>query len=1350
MAQSKDQLSGKMARGGINDGFLGPVYQLKLVEEFACVATFSDFDFRLTTEDSIGGKFDDLIMQINACPKDQGPFPRFRLLQAKLKSSQKPLELFSLLHQRDFDLHKYFSSFLEIRGNFTNIQDLIIATSNTFQNIDGAQCASHKDHLVHKIKFIRIDEPDLFLGQIGVRYRLNSERNCKDGESTFQALKNFFISKELVDLIFSKSPVLPSSFPLLLAYRDFLMADVLDESTMEFKQEFLVKSGESKKDFKLAFKFVFSNAKSVIGKETMGSGNVWEFIAKNGQKYKQNLEQFFADNGSSKAVVIDDKAMDDLIMEFLGKFTLLLNAKDELIDQHIVETFKRRNVERASLYKAQLEVAIREWITGRAGVAKCIITQDDVNACLENVESSFDKNFLEVYKSEVVRKYEAVEFDPNSCLSFANSLLKTCNNFVCYLAAKSEAPIVSLKIIKTLLSRQNSFIYLKTSLSSEAFDQGLRNFTNIILIEIDSENAGGAFVNYQQKFYDVVASDPSKKLILVSADEQVIGPTSSACQFVHVDAVLCSDLAEESLKLLLNREISFQGHTVTLSDLIHPDQSLSTIKQCKLSDILNKSPIEDHLSAGQFEAECYIPRKVKRSINLKPEELEEEKLIDFSTRTTVISDVPGMGKSSMLTNLCRIIKSRRADFWVIKVDLNNYTDFFDNLVGQKMNIEEAVLNLFLNGMLKLQNDLDQVIFRHAVLESGNCFIILDGFDEVARDYKEIVLSTINFLIGQTKCFILVSTRPEWKETLEKEFHVFSYSINPFTEDDQKTFLVNNWKNQTNFGDDDLDDIAGTIMSVSQKTISKKDQLSTGIPLITKLLASYFLTNVLKSSDVSVQKDEIIRKLESENLSLSDLFESFIDGSFNRYLKEKVQLPDHNEKLRKIFIMVKQLLRDLHVRLAFKFIFNDDAVLSLLSAEFGTQMSDEEYDDLISCGLVYKFNDQFKFPHQTIPEHLVSTGFLKSLNNVNNAKFWLLNVLQKNGFQAIRSFINQSDKTRATEKDKKFYGRFILQNGESHNALHIAAKEGNGDLFEFLLGSVLSQKESSLIQIQNLLLSTDEKGSSLIYNYFRHCEITREFLDELLDLGGEFVKRLMMVKNNSDNSVIGATRHGENILKLLNWTLDNYSKDSEFLESVFGSMDSDANGLLFVAGQRLEMTSFLDLLDILVRYKQSADNSVISKILTQKNKEMKTFLVTLTEPWIADCIDEVLDRMKKLFNSKGDLAEFLKTTDSQNYSILHNFAHFRKKKIFPPLFSKLVKWIDREFSREFTEEILEASDRSGEIFLHFICWNDEENQFSDALIAILDFLKNEFCIDEMFLKKLIFKQAYYGGLSILHY
>jgi hypothetical protein len=431
MALSKDQLSGKMARGGINDGLLGGVYQLKLVEEFACFGTFNDFDFRLTTEDSVGGKFDDLVFQINACPTDQGPFPRFRLLQAKLKSSQKPLEVYSLLNQRDFDVHKYFSSFLEIRGNFTNIQDLIIATSNTFRDIDGAKYGRREDHLVHKIKFARINEPDLFLGQIGVRYRLNSDRNSKEGESTFQAIKNFFISKELVDLMFSKSPVLQNSLPLLLAYRNFLMADVLDESTMEFKQQFLTKSGESKNDFKLAFKFVFNNAKSVIGKETAIS--VWEFIEKNGQKYKQNLEKLFVDNASSATAVIDDKAMDDLIMEFLGKFTLLLNAKEESIDRHIVETLKRRNPERASLYKDRLEVAIREWITGRAGVAKCIITQNDIIACLEEVESSFDKNSFEFYKSEVIRKYETVEFDQNLCLDFANSLLKAGNNFVCYL-----------------------------------------------------------------------------------------------------------------------------------------------------------------------------------------------------------------------------------------------------------------------------------------------------------------------------------------------------------------------------------------------------------------------------------------------------------------------------------------------------------------------------------------------------------------------------------------------------------------------------------------------------------------------------------------------------------------------------------------------------------------------------------------------------------------------------------------------------------------------------------------------------------------------------------------------------
>jgi hypothetical protein len=187
----------------------------------------------------------------------------------------------------------------------------------------------------------------------------------------------------------------------------------------------------------------------------------------------------------------------------------------------------------------------------------------------------------------------------------------------------------------------------------------------------------------------------------------------------------------------------------------------------------------------------------------------------------------------------------------------------------------------------------------------------------------------------------------------------------------------------------------------------------------------------------------------------------------------------------------------------------------------------------------------------------------------------------------------------------------------------------------------------------------------------------------------------------------------------------------------------------VAGQCSLMTTFLDLLDIFVRYKQIADKEVFSKILAQKSKEEETFLMKLTQPWTADCIEEVLDRIRNLLNSDEDLKEFLKTTDDWNYSILHHFTRFGKKEKLPQLFSKLVKWIDRELSRELTEEILEMKDKYGGIFLHLICWNDEENQCSDSLIAILDFLKNEFCVDEMFLKKLIFKQAD-GGYSILHY
>ena len=54
-----------------------------------------------------------------------------------------------------------------------------------------------------------------------------------------------------------------------------------------------------------------------------------------------------------------------------------------------------------------------------------------------------------------------------------------------------------------------------------------------------------------------------------------------------------------------------------------------------------------------------------------PKSFKEEDLIEKVGRFAIILDSPGIGKSTILTNISRILKRSRPSTWVLRFDLND-------------------------------------------------------------------------------------------------------------------------------------------------------------------------------------------------------------------------------------------------------------------------------------------------------------------------------------------------------------------------------------------------------------------------------------------------------------------------------------------------------------------------------------------------------------------------------------------------------------------------------------------------------------------------------------------------------
>jgi hypothetical protein len=70
--------------------------------------------------------------------------------------------------------------------------------------------------------------------------------------------------------------------------------------------------------------------------------------------------------------------------------------------------------------------------------------------------------------------------------------------------------------------------------------------------------------------------------------------------------------------------------------------------------------------------------------------------------------------------------------------------------------------------------------------------MLDGFDEIRPDYKETVIRLLQALRQEAVEQLWVTTRPHLREELEDKIQQLSYTLEPFSGENQVQFLAKFW------------------------------------------------------------------------------------------------------------------------------------------------------------------------------------------------------------------------------------------------------------------------------------------------------------------------------------------------------------------------------------------------------------------------------------------------------------------------------------------------------------------------------------------------------------------------------
>jgi hypothetical protein len=312
----------------------------------------------------------------------------------------------------------------------------------------------------------------------------------------------------------------------------------------------------------------------------------------------------------------------------------------------------------------------------------------------------------------------------------------------------------------------------------------------------------------------------------------------------------------------------------------------------------------------------------------------------------------------------------------------------------------------------------------------------------------------------------------------------SYTLQPFSEDEQVEFLSKFWLQNLNLEDKDqhrLQIYAEALIRKFAQSVSDKDKQFTGIPLQIRMLAEAFEEDFIIFYMSEKSEPELPHKFD-----LLGLYRRFIDSKYDIYYAEKSKIPAGDMAAEWVRERHFQYINVEHRRLALEALFTEDQV-TFLKIDDGSRFSNEE---LAKVGLALRnVEGKPQFIHRTFAEYYVAEFLIKQLTKKTKQskevlKILLNEVLLKRDCSVIRAFLDgllgqrMPSKEVLEEVGKNLNEHWNERKLDQPLILHVAATEDNARIVGFLLESLKSGKHSKAIK--EMVLAKDDKGQNVWY------------------------------------------------------------------------------------------------------------------------------------------------------------------------------------------------------------------------------------------------------------------------------
>jgi ankyrin repeat protein len=384
------------------------------------------------------------------------------------------------------------------------------------------------------------------------------------------------------------------------------------------------------------------------------------------------------------------------------------------------------------------------------------------------------------------------------------------------------------------------------------------------------------------------------------------------------------------------------------------------------------------------------------------ESIDEEDIFHKNDdKVLIISADPGMGKSLILDHFTQ---NSSAENFFIKIILNTCTKTLldKNFKERLQNKEGDLIEFVFKSLLGKTNEQEISLLKELAREE-KLILMFDGLDEV-NDYKEQVIQLIDALNRDCNLKkILITTRNHLREELEDHFNTFSFNLNNFDEEDQKTFLVKYWHNlnKTNQKNEtklmqSAEDLIKKIKSISSENLNQL----IGIPLQTKMLADIFHERVKNKDDFS--------KLILENIA--ELYNEFIKSKIKiQYKKIGIEIENDEE----LYEEQKEKIYENHIKLSSSILFET------CDKKEEKALTEKEEKRIIKYGIIVAFKNGIPlFLHQSFAEFLVAKSSLQKIKEQNKEDKELEQILSDERHFLIRTFAYFCLAKKSLQKSKK--------------------------------------------------------------------------------------------------------------------------------------------------------------------------------------------------------------------------------------------------------------------------------------------------------------------------------------------